>query len=107
MTPKHRFEIVFARLVAQHLVAIDRKHHSLIRRTIEDQLSYEPSVETRNRKPLRQPSQLGATWELRLGVNNEFRVFYDIYPEDYEVYIIAVGVKLGSQLFISGEECEP
>ncbi len=75
MTPQQKFEIIFTRPVIQHLAVIDRKYHSLIRSTIEEQLTYEPEVETRNRKPLRPPSQLSATWELRLGSNNEFRVF--------------------------------
>lgn len=56
MTPEQKFEIIFTRPVIQHLAAIDRKYHSLIRSTIEEQLSYEPELETRNRKPLRPPS---------------------------------------------------
>ncbi|WP_008313858.1 type II toxin-antitoxin system RelE family toxin [Leptolyngbya sp. PCC 6406] len=40
---------------------------------IQAQLTYEPTVATRNRKPTR-PNSI-ATWELRLG---DFRFFYDV-----------------------------
>ena len=53
----------------------------------------EPDVETRNRKPLKQPIAFGADWELRLGPDNRFRVFYQIDAERRQVRILAVGVK--------------
>ena len=46
--------------------------------TIEKQLSDTPATETRNRKPLEEPASFGATWELRFGPKNSFRVFYDV-----------------------------
>jgi mRNA-degrading endonuclease RelE of RelBE toxin-antitoxin system len=107
MTPQQPFEIIFTRPVFQHLAAIDRKYYSLIHRTIEEQLTYEPEIETRNRKPLVKPSDLGATWELRFGQNNRFRVFYETNYEQKEVYILGIGVKVGNQLFIGTEEAEP
>jgi len=107
MTPQQKFEIIFTRPVAQHLAEIDHKYHSLIRSTIEEQLSYDPEVETRNRKPLLQPSELGATWELRFGPKNQFRVFYETNYDANEVYILAIGIKIGNQLFIGKEESEP
>ena len=82
------------------------KYQSLIRRTIEEQLSYEPEVETRNRKPLLRPTELGATWEIRFGPNNRFRVFYETDQVNREVYILAIGIKVGSRLFVGGEEFE-
>ncbi|MEG4495838.1 addiction module toxin RelE [Microcoleus sp. F10-C6] len=106
MTTHQKFEIIFTRPVFQHLAAIDRKYYSLIRSTIEEQLTYEPEVETRNRKPLLEPSELGATWELRFGQNNRFRVFYETNLDTWEVYILAIGVKVGNQLFIGTEEIE-
>jgi mRNA-degrading endonuclease RelE of RelBE toxin-antitoxin system len=104
MTPQQKFEIIFTRPVFQHLAAIERKYYSLIRSTIEEQLSYEPEVETRNRKPLLEPSELGATWELRFGSSNRFRVFYETNLDTYEVYILGIGVKVGNQLFIGTEQ---
>ncbi|CBN55667.1 MULTISPECIES: hypothetical protein [Kamptonema] len=105
MTSEQKFSIILAREVAEHLAAIDRKYHSLLRSTIKEQLSYEPEVETRNRKPLREPST-GATWELRLGADNEFRVFYQTLSDIYEVHILVVAVKIGNQLFVNGKEFE-
>ncbi len=65
---------------------------------IEMQLVRDPAIPTRNRKRLR-PNQL-AEWELRIG---DFRVFYDIVENDLVVRIVAVGNKLGNQLFVHGE----
>jgi hypothetical protein len=88
------------------LKLIDRKYHSLIRDTIENQLRFEPDVETRNRKPVEQPAAVEADWELRFGPNNRFRAFYTTNIGQREVYIVAVGVKQGNTLFIGGEEVE-
>lgn len=85
-------------------MAIERKHHSLIRRTIEEQLTYEPDVETRNRKPLIREVEFEADWELRFGHDNRFRVFYAVDSEQLEVQVLAIGEKRGSRLFIAGEE---
>lgn len=93
---KQPFELIYDPEVARHLAKIERKHHSLIQRTIEEQLSYEPEVETRNRKPLLRPIELGATWEIRFGPNNRFRVLYETDMVSREVYILAIGVKAGN-----------
>lgn len=47
----NRSHLIYAPEVKGHLEPIDRKHHSLIRRTIEEQLSFEPDTETR--KPMK------------------------------------------------------
>jgi hypothetical protein len=39
----------------KHLATIEAKYHALIRKKIEEQLLFAPGVETKNRKPLRQP----------------------------------------------------
>ena len=63
---------------------------------VDDQLMYQPTVETKNRKPMR-PNPV-APWELRIG---NLRVYYDV-EEDPEplVYIRAVGVKEGNRVRI-------
>ena len=66
----------------------------------------EPATETRNRKPLRQPAPFEATWELRFGPDNRFRVLYGIDEDDREVQIQAIGVKEGNRLLVGGEEVE-
>jgi hypothetical protein len=53
-----------------------------------------------------EPSELGATWELRFGSNNKFRVFYETNSDACEVYILGIGVKVGNRLFIGTEETE-
>src|SRR5712691_11466097 len=66
---------------------------------IERQLTHQPNVETRNRKPLR-PNPF-TEWELRA---DKFRVFYDIDSKSNTVLVKAVGLKVGNKLFIRGEE---
>jgi hypothetical protein len=61
-----------------HLETIGRKYYSLVRTTIENELQFEPEVETRNRKPLKRPVTFESEWELRFGPDNRFRVFYDL-----------------------------
>ena len=100
------FRLIYDTEIVEHLRAIEKRHHSLIKRTIEEQLKYEPDVETQNRKLLEQPATLNAEWEIRFGPNNRFRVFYEVDRENREVYILAVGTKMRSRLFIGGEEFE-
>ncbi len=104
MSPKPRYELVYASQTKPHLMAIERKYHSFIRKTIEDELQFEPDVETNNRKPLKRPIVFEASWELRFGPGNQFRAFYDVLLETNEVNIVAIGIKLGSRLWIGGEE---
>ena len=66
---------------------------------VEEQLTFEPGLETRHRKRLR-PNPL-APWELRIGA---LRAFYDIYTDMSEVRIVAVGRKRGNKLFIADQE---
>jgi hypothetical protein len=98
------FTLLYAPVVHDHLAAIDPKYDSLIREKTEEQLTYEPDVETRNRKPVRPPAAFHAEWELRFGPNNRFRVFYQIDHESREVRIVAIGVKDRNRLMVGGEE---
>jgi mRNA-degrading endonuclease RelE of RelBE toxin-antitoxin system len=100
------YTLVYARGVTTHLKTIDAKYDRLIREKIEEQLQFEPGVETRNRKPLRQPAPFGAEWEIRFGPDNRFRVLFDIDEENRAVQIIAVGEKEGNRLIVGGEEVE-
>lgn len=105
MARKQAYSLVFAPQVRNHLQAIERKFRSLIRDKMNEQLQWEPSVPTTNRKALRTP-MLGADWELRLGPNNRFRVLYDIDEGNHQVVILAVGIKDGERLLVNGEEVE-
>jgi len=104
MVPSRRFTLVYDPEVKSHLKAIERRYYSLIRATIESELLWEPDRETRNRKPLRRPVAFEAEWELRFGPDNQFRVFYEIDRDRRIVYILAIGVKEGTRLFIGGED---
>lgn len=106
MARRHPYGISYDPATKRHLRAIDAKYHSLIRAEIEGRLRFEPDKETRNRKPLRQPAAFDASWEIRFGPDNSFRVLYGIDELDREVHIQAIGVKEGSRLLIAGEEVE-
>ena len=106
MAKKRPFALVYAGEVREHLRVIETKYHSLIQSEIEGQLLFEPEVETRNRKPLKRPIAFGADWELRLGPDNCFRVFYQVSAESRVVRVLAIGVKDRSRLIIGGEEFE-
>ncbi|MGO9471392.1 MAG: type II toxin-antitoxin system RelE family toxin [Isosphaeraceae bacterium] len=104
MARKQPFELSYDHATKEQLRAIPAKYHSLIRRVVEEQLRFEPESETRNRKPLQQPVPFEATWELRFGSDNRFRVLYGIDHARQEVQIQAIGVKKGARLFVAGEE---
>lgn len=101
-----RFDIIYALQTKQHLKAIERKYHPLVRKMIEEQLQYEPDIGTINRKPLKRKGVFGSEWEIRFGTDNRFRVFYDVDKENGEVRILAIGEKFGNRLFIGGKETE-
>lgn len=66
---------------------------------VDEQLVHEPTVETRNRKPMR-PNSV-APWELRVG---DLRVYYDVREEPEPVVEVrAVGVKDRSRVRIGKE----
>jgi hypothetical protein len=98
------FRLVYDTEFISQIRFIERKYHSLIRITHEQQLSFEPGVETYKRKALTRATSFGARWELRLGDDNEFRVFYSVYPDKAEVHILAVGIKRSERLYIGGKE---
>ena len=106
MTRRSKFTISYAPETYKHLDWIELKYHRLVATTIEEQLSHTPTTETKNRKPLEQPAALGATWELRFGPKNSFRIFYDANHEEKIVSVLAIGVKEGNRLFIGGQELE-
>ncbi len=106
MTGQPKFTLVFAPEVVNHLRAIPRKYHRLIRNTLDEQLCHTPEEITQNRKPLEQPAPFGATWELRFGPNNRFRVLYEIDVDEQSVWILAVGVKEGNRLLVGTEDVE-
>jgi mRNA-degrading endonuclease RelE of RelBE toxin-antitoxin system len=54
-----------------HLKALTARQQAIVLDAVDKQLKYQPTVETRNRKPMR-PNPI-APWELRIG---NLRVYY-------------------------------
>jgi len=104
MESQQPFRIIYAPITRVHLRAIEAKYYSLIRRIIEERLSAAPDLQSRHRKPLKRPVSFGATWELRFGPGNRFRVLYDIDRTQHVVAVLAIGLKRGNRLLIGGEE---
>jgi len=101
-----RYHIGFAPETVDHLDAIDRKHHRLLEQAIDAQLSHAPEQKTRNRKPVEQPAPFGATWELRCGPGNRFRIFYEVDDAGRMVWVLAIGIKERGRLWVGREEFE-
>ena len=74
-----------AKLDLLHYSAFERK---IITSEIRAQLGDQPTVETKNRKPLRDNPL--ASWELRVG---RYRVFYEVAQTVRIVAILTVGHK--------------
>ena len=106
MAKRPKFTLTFAPEAIEHVDLIEPKYHKLLRRTIKEQLTHTPTEETRNRKLLEQPAPFDASFELRCGPDNRFRVFYDVDVAAQAVQVLAVGVKDRSRLLIGGEEYE-
>jgi mRNA-degrading endonuclease RelE of RelBE toxin-antitoxin system len=107
MPGRPQFAVIYAPETLEHLDAIERKYHRLIRKTVKEQLSHTPAQVTRNRKPLDPPMPFGATWELRFGPKNRFRVFYRIDTDELTASVLAIGIREGHRLFVGHEEFTP
>ena len=82
-----------------HLQYLTARQQAIVIDTVDEQLMYQPTVETRNRKLMR-PNTL-ALWELRIG---NLRVYYDVEEEPLQIVSVnAVGVKVRNQVLIAGE----
>lgn len=85
-----------------HLQRLTARQRRTVIDTVDRQLFHEPATETRNRKPMR-PNPI-APWELRIG---SLRVYYDVEEEpEPRVYVLAVGIKVGSRVRIGREIVE-
>ena len=82
-----------------HLRFLTARQRVTVLDGVDEQLIHEPTIETRNRKPMR-PNPL-APWELRLG---NLRVYYDVEVDpEAVVYSRAVGVKERNRVRIGKE----
>jgi mRNA-degrading endonuclease RelE of RelBE toxin-antitoxin system len=92
------YSIEYSPDAEDHLRFLTARQQAIVVDTVDEQLTHQPTVETRNRKPMR-PNPL-APWELRIGT---LRVYYDVEdtPEP-KVYIRAVGIKARNRIRIAG-----
>ncbi len=96
------YQIEYTDAAIEHLKVLTTRQQRTVLDTVDEQLQYEPLIETRNRKPM-EPNSL-ATWELRLG---NLRVYYDVEENTVKVvYIQAIGVKNRNRVRIGKEEVE-
>jgi mRNA-degrading endonuclease RelE of RelBE toxin-antitoxin system len=95
------FGIDLTQRAADHVRAYRKFEQRIILDAIQEQLQYEPALETRSRKRLGD-NEL-SDWELRI---QKFRVFYDVLIEGDRrtVKINAVGHKEHNTLYIAGKE---
>jgi mRNA-degrading endonuclease RelE of RelBE toxin-antitoxin system len=94
-----RFVLNFSDSALGDLEFFRKYEQTLILDQTQTQLTYQPTTETRNRKPL-EPNDL-ADWELRVGA---YRVFYDVVPAEGIVKVKAIGHKEHNELYIRGKE---
>jgi mRNA-degrading endonuclease RelE of RelBE toxin-antitoxin system len=95
------YKVEFTERAVTHLERFPKRTRNVILDDVRAQLLYQPDVETKNRKLLRESTM--ADWELRVG---RYRVFYDIDEDAHVVRIIAVGYKEHNDLYIEGEKFE-
>ncbi len=96
------YRIEYSPDAEEHLRMLTARQQTLVLDMVDRQLMYQPTVETRNRKPMR-PNPV-APWELRVG---NLRVYYDVEEEPKPiVYVRAVGVKKRNQVQIGKEVIE-
>ena len=100
MPDETSYRIEYAPATEEHLASLTARQRSKVFDAVDNQLTHEPSVETRNRKPMR-PNPV-APWELRV---ESLRVYYDVVEEPEKlVTVLAIGEKKRSRVFIGGEE---
>jgi mRNA-degrading endonuclease RelE of RelBE toxin-antitoxin system len=92
------YDIEFTSEAIEDLKSFRKSEQQTIISSIDTQLKYQPTVETRNRFPMR-PNEV-AEWELRI---DKYRVFYNVETLVKIVSIEVVGFKIGNQLFVRGK----
>ena len=79
-----------------HLRALTARQRTIVLDSVDEQLNNQPTVKTRNRKPMRPDSRF--PWELRIG---NLRVYYDVVEEFKPMVCVrAVGIKERDQVRI-------
>jgi mRNA-degrading endonuclease RelE of RelBE toxin-antitoxin system len=92
------YRIEYSPAAVEHLKGLATSQQRTVLDSVDEQLRYQPALETRNRKPMR-PNPV-APWELRIGI---LRVYYELEAAETVVRILAVGVKERDVVRIGGE----
>jgi mRNA-degrading endonuclease RelE of RelBE toxin-antitoxin system len=96
------YRVEYSPETEEHLRTLTAFQRSIVFDAVDRQLTHQPNVETRNRKPMR-PNPV-APWELRV---RDLRVYYDVVEEPEKlVIVLAVGIKVGNRVLIAGKEIE-
>lgn len=96
------YTIEYSPETLDHLRVLTASQRTAVFDAVDIQLKHQPTVETRNRKPMR-PNPL-APWELRIGT---LRVYYDVEESsEPKVLIRAVGIKERNRVRIGRKEIE-
>jgi mRNA-degrading endonuclease RelE of RelBE toxin-antitoxin system len=93
------YDIAYSEEAIADLGWFKKHEQSEILDRIDQQLRYEPTLETRNRKHLRPNAT--AEWELRIG---DFRVLYNVDEQVLIVDIQRIGEKRGNAFFFQGRK---
>lgn len=94
------YRIEFTPKARDHFAAFAARERALLRDGLRRQLTHQPTLETRHRKPLR-PNTL-AGFRLRI---RDLRVYYDVVEgPDPLVLVQAIGIKVRNRFFVGGEE---
>ena len=96
------FKIEYSPDAEDQLRTLTAHQRAIVLDNVDDQLTYKPDVETRNRKPMR-PNPI-APWELRIG---DLRIYYDFSKKPKKiVYVRAIGIKDRNIVRIGEEEIQ-
>src|SRR5882672_736379 len=97
-----RYHIEYRRDARLQVDKLTKRQQVMVLDAVERQLTWEPLVRTRNRKPL-EDSELGG-WELRI---RDLRAYYDVFEEQRIVRVLAVGLKVRDQVLIDSKLVRP
>ena len=89
------YRIQYSPDAEDHLRGLTARQRSIVLDTIDRQLAHQPTLETKNRKPMRQNPL--AAWEVRIG---RMRVYYRVEEAEHVVQVLAVGVKRRHHVYL-------
>jgi len=88
------YDIEYSVDVEKDLKKIKKYYRNLIYNAVDEQLPYEPTKQTKNRKILLNLippwEAIPPVWELKV---EDYRVFYDVDEDNKKVYVRAVRLK--------------